>query len=140
MPMSPDDAEPADVRRIERALASGEPAQTADALRELADRRRHAERIAVAFPGEEVIDVTGPGPNEELLLAFCELVRDFGAFVPQLSWTDSIRIVVEAMLQHGGGQSAHDVAMSIKTDGLDPVNAAREAIWSIWRVGLPDRQ
>lgn len=130
-------------REIEAELTSGEPTRTRRALHELDDSRRRGQDVSVTYPGPQIIDLVGPGPGEDDLLAFCRLVRDPGAFVPALPWRDGIRIAVDAMLRHGGGQSAHDVAMGLKLDQGDPVGAAREAIWWIWERGLhsrPERQ
>lgn len=123
-------------RRIEAELASGDPSRTRNALHELDGLRRRARNVRAACPGAQIIDLVGPGPGEESLLAFCRLVRDPGAFRPAPDWRDGIRIAVDAMLRHGGGQSAHDVAMSLKIDDGDPVSAVREAIWWTWERGL----
>lgn len=127
---------PAEQERLERTLGSTDPTEVRAALTELLDRRRRGESVQVAFPGVEILARVGPDPDEELLTTFLQLLQDSGTFRPSLGWRDTIRTEVDAVLRYGGGQSAFDVAKHIGRDGIDPVGAAREAIWWLWERGV----
>ena len=128
-------------RRFETALAANDLIQARNALRELEDRRRHGEDVQVPFPGAQILDLVGPDAELEDLLGFLRLVQDSAAFSPPLSWREAIRLEIDALLGHGGDQSAYStVAIDIIRDEVDAIGAAREAIWWIWERGLRNQR
>ena len=119
------------------ALTSGVPERVTAAIRELEERRRTFREVPVPFPGVEVLDSVAPVP-EELLGAFLRVVSGY-LFVPLLDWRQRIEAQVDALLSYGGGQSALDVALNLKTDET-PQLAVRTALRHLCRRGAQDTQ
>jgi hypothetical protein len=136
VPTGPDVVE-ARRRQLVAALHSGDPRRVTTALDELDDLRRRGDQVELPAPPVAVLDAFGGDVPEDVLVTFLRLLRSYVAFFPAPHPDQARAAAVEALLRHGGGQSAREVSLQLAGDP-DPAASATAAMAMVGERRLHD--
>jgi hypothetical protein len=116
-----------DAQQVTADLESGDPDRVATALAELDLAWRQRRFAPVPAPEVRHLDAFRGAVPQDTLIHFINALQHYPIFAPHPDLTEIRRRLVEAVLRHGPGQPAFEVALFVRADDF-PDSAVRDVM------------
>ena len=116
-----------DAAQVTADLESGDRDRVGAALRVLDAAWRSMSYTPLPMPPVEVLDAFGDDLPRPLLEMYLDVVQHYADFEPTATAPERKQAMLEAVLRHGRGELAYEVAMACRIDDY-PAIAAEDAL------------